>query len=247
MANTLKGWLTDNTVTADPNDKILVLESTGKADMKKIYEEMLAKNTGLSAETLTHATTLFFRTCAQLLMNGYTLNTDLFQASPRFTGVVESGKWNPAKNNIYVSFTQDKVIREEIAKTSVHILGEKNDIMYILEVEDRKTGLKDRTATAGRNLIIRGASLKIAGTDEAVGITLRNLKDNTVVKLDEDMIAHNNPSELTLLMPADTADGNYELTVSTQYSNHYLLKTPRSASVNITFGQVSDGDKPEEL
>ena len=48
-------------------------------------------------------------------------------------------------------------------------------------------------------------------------------------------------------MPADTADGNYELTVSTQYSKNYLLKAPRSASVNITFGQVSDGDKPEEL
>lgn len=48
MANTLKGWLTDNTVTTDPNDKILVLESTGKADMKNIYEEMLAKNTGKS-------------------------------------------------------------------------------------------------------------------------------------------------------------------------------------------------------
>lgn len=30
MANTLKGWLADNTVTADPNDKILVLESTGQ-------------------------------------------------------------------------------------------------------------------------------------------------------------------------------------------------------------------------
>lgn len=247
MANTLKGWLTNNTVTADPNDKILVLESTGKADMNKIHEEMLAQDTGLRPETLSHVTTLFNRVCAQLLMNGYTLNTDLFQASPRFTGIVESGKWNPKKNNIYVSFTQDKVLREEIAKTSVHILGEKNDVMYILEVEDCKTGLKDGTATAGRNLIIRGAYLKITGTDATIGITLRNLKDNTVVKLDNDMIAHNNPSELTLLMPANTADGNYELTLCTQYSNQRLLKTPRSVSVNITFGQVSDGDKPEEL
>lgn len=38
MANALKGWLANNTVTADSkdsNDKILVLKSTGKADMKK--------------------------------------------------------------------------------------------------------------------------------------------------------------------------------------------------------------------
>ena len=247
MANTLKGWLTDNTVTADPNDKILVLESNGKADMNKVFKEMLAQDTGLRPETQVHVVTLFLRTCAQLLMNGYQLNTDLFQATPRFTGVIESGKWNPKKNSIYVSFTQDKILREEIAKTSVHILGEKNDVMYILEVEDCKSGLKDGTATAGRNLIIRGAYLKVAGTDAAVGITLRNLEDNKVVKLDDDMIAHNNPSELTLLMPANMADGNYELTVTTQYSNQRLLKAPRSASVNITFGQVSDGDKPSEL
>ena len=45
MANTLKAWLTDNTVTADPNDKILVLESTGKADLDKVLEEMQAEDT----------------------------------------------------------------------------------------------------------------------------------------------------------------------------------------------------------
>ena len=246
MANTLKGWLTDNAVTADPNDKILVLESTGKADMKKIYEEMLAKNTGLSPETLSHATTLFFRTCAQLLMNGYTLNTDLFQASPRFTGVVESGRWNPAKNNIYVSFTQDKVIREEIAKTSVHILGEKNDIMYILEVEDRKSGRKDGKITPGHNLFVRGANLKIAGGDEAVGISLTDSK-GVATKLDEDAVVVNKPSELTLLIPAGLADGSYELTVCTQSTNgRNVLKVPRAASVPVYVG-ISEGDKPEEL
>ena len=113
MANTLKGWLADNTVTADPNDKILVLESTGKADINKVYEEMLNEDTGLRIETIVHVTTLYERICARLLMNGWQLNTGLFYAVPRFTGVVESGKWNPEKNSIYVAFNQDKVIREE--------------------------------------------------------------------------------------------------------------------------------------
>ena len=111
MANTLKGWLADNTVTTDPNDKILVLESTGKADSNKIYEEMLNEDTGLRIETIVHVTTLYERICARLLMNGWQLNTGLFYAVPRFTGVVESGKWNPEKNSIYVAFNQDKVIR----------------------------------------------------------------------------------------------------------------------------------------
>lgn len=66
MANTLKAWLTDNTVTADPNDKILVLESTGKADLDKVLEEMQAEDTGLRPETQAHVVALFQRKCARL-------------------------------------------------------------------------------------------------------------------------------------------------------------------------------------
>ena len=201
MANTLKGWLADNTVTADPNDKILVLESTGKADSNKIYEEMLNEDTGLRIETIVHVTTLYERICARLLMNGWQLNTGLFYAVPRLLGLAEDGKWNPESNSIYVAFSQDKVMREEIALTTISILGTKADVMYITGTEDRKTGLKDGTMTPGRNFFVRGANLKVLGEDESVGVTLTNTTTKAVVKLDEDMITKNNPSELTLLIP----------------------------------------------
>ena len=61
MANTLKGWLADNTVTADPNDKILVLESTGKADSNKIYEEMLNEDGSLNFICIIKDSTLYRR------------------------------------------------------------------------------------------------------------------------------------------------------------------------------------------
>lgn len=86
MANTLKAWMVPNTVTADPNDKIFVLETTGKADINKVYEEMLAEDTGIRRETIIHVTTLYERICARLLMNGYQLNTGLFYAVPRREG-----------------------------------------------------------------------------------------------------------------------------------------------------------------
>lgn len=247
MANTLKGWLADNTVTSDPKDKILILESAGKADIEKVYTEMLTEDTGLRRETIVHSVTLFQRVCARLLMNGWYLNTGLFYAVPRFLGTVEGGKWNPEKNNIYVVFNQDKVLREEIAKTAVHILGEKPNVMYIIEVEDRKTGLKDGTMSPGRNFFVRGANLKVTGTDENVGVTLKNLSSNTTVKLDEDMITTNKPSELTLLLPADMADGDYELTVTTQFTGGgKTLKDSRSVSTTVHVGDAGgdDDDRP---
>ena len=170
MANTLKVWMAPNTVTPDPKDKIFILETTGKADINKIYEEMRAEDTGLRPETIVHVVTLFERICARLLMNGWQLNTGLFYAVPRLLGLAEDGRWNPEKNSIYVAFTQNKVVREESAKTSIAILGEKADVMYIIGTEDRKTGLKDgkyeltvTTQYSGRTLLKapRSASVEV--------------------------------------------------------------------------------------
>lgn len=169
----------------------------------------------------------------------------MFYAVPRFTGLIEGGRWNPEKNSIYVSFNQDKVLREEIAKTQVVIQGEKNDVMYILETEDKKTQLKDGSMTPGRNFVIRGSYIKVVGDDASVGITFRNKANDTVTKLAEDMFATNNPSELIFLVPTELTDGEYELTITTQYTKNtgLLLKSPRSITIPTHIGSGED-DRP---
>lgn len=248
MQNVLKGWLVDNTVTTDNlTDKILQLESAGKADFDDIIDEMLKEDTGLRIETLRHSVSLYNRVVARLILSGYSVNTGLFRAVAKFLGVVEGGVWNTEKNSIYVAVTQDKDLREAIAQTAVNILGTKSNVMYILETEDRKTNLKDGTATSGRNLIVRGAMLKVMGDDPAVGVTLTNIK-GIVTKLDADMIAANKPSELMLLVPPGLANGEYTLTITTQYSTGSTLKSPRSASTSLWVGgksgNVGDDDRP---
>lgn len=243
MQNKLKGWLVDNTVTTDnKEDKILLLESAGSVNLEDIYSEMEAEITGLKRETIVHVVTLFLRVVARLILNGYNVNTSLFRAVAQFTGVVEGGRWDPQKNSVYVSFIQDKMIREEIAQTDVNILGIKADVMYIVETEDKKTQRRDGSATAGRNFFVRGAMLKVLGDDPAVGVSI-TAEDGKVTKLAEDEIVINKPSELTLLLPAALAEGTYTLTITTQYSRGKLslLKEPRSVSTTIYVG-----GKPEE-
>lgn len=249
MQNKLKAWIAPNTVTEDPNDKILILDAAGNVNNNMIYDEMRGEDTGLRRETLVHVVTLYERIVARFLMNGYNVNTGLFYAVPRLTGIVEGGRWDPEKNKIYVVFNQDKVLRQEIANTQVEIMGEKSDVMYILETEDRKTGLRDGSMTPGRNLVVRGAYLRVTGDDPAVGITFRNQETSTVTHLDADMFATNNPSELILLIPSDLADGEYELTVTTQYlKGKGLLKTPRSVSIPVHIGEGGEEpDRPSEI
>lgn len=235
MKHTLKGWLVDNSITTDnKEDKILLLESAGNLTLADVIDEMKKEDTGLRTETLEHSLKLFNRVVSDLLLNGFSVNTGLFRATPQFRGVIDNGVWNPDKNSIYVAFNQDKVLREAIAQTSVNILGEKGDAMYILGVENASTHAKDGTATAGRNLIVMGRLLKVAGDDESVGIYLTN-PEGTQEKLPADHLAQNNPSQLMLLLPADLMAGEYTLTIVTQFSaSGKFLKNPRSVSRTIT-------------
>ena len=180
MSNKLQGWLAPNTLTEDTNDRILVLNSAGTVDNEQLYEDMREEDTGLRRETLVHVVTLYERIVARALMNGHNVNTGLFYAVPRFIGPIEEGQWNPAKNDIYVSFTQNRVLREEIRNTKVEILGEKADAIYITGVQDCSNNVKDGHITPGRNFRITGSRIRIEGTDENVGISFRSLTDDSV-------------------------------------------------------------------
>lgn len=246
MKKVLKGWIADNPVTADKSDRILLLESPGSATLADILDEMKKEDTGLRQETLEHVVNLFLRITTDLVLSGYKVNVGMFYAVAKFLGVLEGGKWNLEKNSIYVSFTQGRDLHKAIAETSVEILGEKANVMYIIETEDRKTGRKDGSATAGRNLFVRGAMLKVAGDDPSVGVTLTDA-DGTETKLEDDLITTNKPSELTLLVPAELEAGEYTLTVTTQYSKGQFLKTPRSVSTPIWIGgRPEEGGEEEE-
>ena len=224
MKHTLKGWLVDNAVTVDnKEDKILMLESAGSLTLEDILSEMKKEDTGLREETIEHAVKLYHRVLSDLILSGY------------------------------VSFTQDKDLREAIAQTSVNILGEKRDAMYIIGGEDAATRATDGMATAGRNYTLNGRLIKVVGEHESVGITLTDASGK-VSKLPNDMLVVNNPSQLIILLPSDLTDGHYTLTVTTQYSGtNTLLKTPRSTSKVITIGQsggseggnTSDGNLDE--
>ena len=235
MANVLKGWLADNTVTTDnKDDKILVLESAGSLTEKDILDRMLKEITGLKEETLNHAVALYNRIVMESLLNGYTVNTGLFYASPSFQGVIDGGVWDKEKNSIRVNFQQGKTLRDEIAQTKVEILGEKADIMYVIEVEDKKTGLKDGTASPGFGFVIKGRNLKVGGTDESVGVYLIN-ESQSAEKLPDYQIIKNMPSELIIQIPTGLLDGPYTLRITTQYSSsNTKLKVPKTLDYPLT-------------
>lgn len=141
------------------------------------------------------------------------INDFKFTLNKQCTEVIENKTWHPKKNTIYVPFTQDTSTRAT----------------YV-------------SATSGRNFTLIGSMLKIIGPSPSVGITLTS-SSNIVTKIPEDMWAVNAPSKLIFLIPAGLADGEYTLTVTTQYcgGNKILLKIPKRVEQIIYIGQAPAG------
>ena len=247
MANEIKyqinGQLADNTVTVDnKEDVILVPVSIGNADENRIIAELKAEDSGLREETIRHVFDLQKRVIKRLLMTGVSVNTGLYYASVSFRGIIENSTWNPAKNSIVVNFNVGADLREAIKQTTVGIIGEKGSAMYIGSVQDTSTRALDASATAGRAFTLTGSKLKVVGTAPSVGILLTSSK-GTETKVTEDLWVTNDPSKLTFIIPADLADGTYELQVTTQFSGNSktLLKAPRSVMKTIYIGTAPSG------
>ena len=246
--NVIKAWLADNTVTTDDkNDKIFIVETGQTYDLDDIVDLLHQQESGLRQETILHVVKLYNRVVAELLLNGNNVNAGLFYAVPKLRGTAMGGKWDPEHNSIYVSFTQGADLRKSIAETVVEILGEKANVMYILEIEDRDTGLKDGTVTAGRGVFVRGASLKVVGDDPSVGITLTD-SEGTETRIKAGAIGLNQPSKLIFLVPASLAAGDYTLTITTQFggNSNSLLKTPRALTqtVHVAAAEEEGGGSP---
>ena len=247
----LNAQITENTVTNEnKNDKIFTLVQAGVADRTRIISEIMALNPGLEREVVEAIFILGHRVIKKLLLNGYRVNTGLYSAVAKFTGTVEGTAFDPAHNSVYVSFTQGKYLRESIESTTVNVIGQKRASMYFATAgaATRVPGdSSSNTAIAGRNFIITGARIMISGDDPLVGITLTD-KEGQTTRIADDMIAVNQPSKLVFLIPDGLADGEYTLTVTTQYSGNRtrFLRTPRSVVQTIYIGlQPDDGDEPD--
>ena len=235
----------DNTVTKDnPNDKIFSVVSNGTADKERLIAEMMKVNPGLEQETLRLVLDLQNRIIIDLLMKGLRVNNGLFEVAMQCRGVVQGTAWDPNVNTLYANFTQGKEVRETIANTTINVIGEKGATMYFSNSEDAATGAKEFHATAGSNFTLTGKNIKVVGDDPSVGITL-TASDETETKITGGAIGVNQPSKLVFFIPAGLADGDYTLTVTTQFGGNtkVLLSTPRSVSHVIHIGETSEEEE----
>lgn len=220
-----------NHLTEDKSDYMAAPVTNGSLTIADIVKDLQREGMEIKAETATDIVTRFNRKAAERVLGGYNVNTGLVYMRPVIKGVFYDCTWNPKTNSVYVAMNQGMELRRAVAETTVEILGEQSDFMAIYNITDNTTGATDGTLTKGRNAELKGTYLKVVGEDPAVGIAFRNIDTNEITKLDAADIVLNEPSRLLILVPATLAAGEYELTVTTQFTvSGKLLKQPRSVT-----------------
>lgn len=234
MSKILKAWLRKNLLTEDSNDYTAIVSINGSVGMSEIVDELVKEGMEVKRETVIDILTRFNRKTAELVVSGYNVNTGLVYMRPIIKGVFYGKTWNPEVNSVYVTINQGVELRAAIAETNVEILGEQSDPLEILSLTDTTTGKTDGTLTKGRNAELKGSYLKIAGDHPDCGVTFRNTATQVVTKLATGDIVLNEPSRLLILVPASLEAGEYELTVTTQFTGgNTLLKAPRKVTLGI--------------
>lgn len=229
--NKLNAWLRPNLLTEDKGDYMAVPVTNGSLTVADIVEDLRKEGMEIKVETATDIITRFNRKSLERVLAGYNVNTGLVYMRPVIKGVFRDRVWNPLIHSVYIAMSQVMEVRKAVADTVVNILGEQADPIALYSVTDSTTGATDGTLTKGRNAELKGTYLKIVGDDVTVGITFRNIDTMEVIKLDAADIVLNEPSRLLILVPATLAPGEYDLTVTTQFTaGNALLNQPRSVT-----------------
>lgn len=213
-----------------PDAHLFRVLPSNTTNLQRIIDEMMKESASVPREVVELVLKNERMTMKRLLVSGWRINDELFDAMVQARGLTYNGEWDPQVNSLYVNFQQGKELREALKDVEVVVAGKRQMPFYISGCWDQATGRTDFVATAGRCFTLAGKNLKVMGTHPSVGITLTN-EAGECIRIGEECMVVNWPSKLRFIIPEDMPEGEYELRVTTQSSSGtHLLKAPRSVS-----------------
>ena len=243
--------LVENMMTKDvKEDYVAAIQTKKSLTIADIAAAISAERTEYSVDTIVNIGTLIDEKIRQLLCDGYTIVTGSAQYAPSLSGVFigDTGVIDPAVNKCAVNITPSQAMRTEVAKVEPKFSGTVRRMggARISLVKDVATGKTDGTITAGGMLDVKGTKIRCVGADgTGLGaVKLLNLADQTEAA-SFTQLGINDPSRLMFTLPADLADGEYQLVVETWFSSaSTLLKEMRTLVYPITLvaGKKDDDD-----
>lgn len=241
--------LYDNPLTEKVGDFIarpVVNKTTRNAD---IARRIVERGSELTEKTITYVLNTADEVKAAAVAQGESVVDGMGQYLVNITGPFDSAtaKFDPSIHSLGASYNPGKVLRDMFARTTVNITKVASTGPLIGKVTDPKSNTVNDKLTPNQPCVIKGSNLKIVGDEAIVGVFF--IKDDDKTSTPSPLLVHNNPSELTVMIPA-LADGLYRVRVVTNFTTgNKQTKDPRSTDFHIllTVGAGGDSESPDEI
>lgn len=161
----------------------------------------------------------------------------------------EKAQFEPGKHALGITYTMGKLLRETLKLVKVEVNGVAAVGPVINTVTDSTSKAINGQLSSGGALVLGGVNLKIQGDDPSIGVYLTPTTEGAA-PMKAPVVIANSPSQVIVQMPT-LADGQYTVSLTTQYSGSRNVKEPRTYTFPIILivgeGGGGDSESPDEI
>lgn len=231
LATKLNVSLYDNPLTPEKDDYTAKVQLNGTLTNEQIANEIVAERTEYRPETILNILNISDEIKRTRLASGFAINDGVTQMYPAVSGrfVGAAAQFDSAVHSVGVTMVASSALRTAMSETKVVVQGPAPVGPVINKVLDVYTGKENNTITVNKSLKIFGQRLRIAGDNALVGIWFIAANESaTRTRVDDPDVVDNNPSQLTVTVPALAAGDYYVEVVTQSTAGQTLIKDPRS-------------------
>ncbi|MEA4935760.1 MAG: DUF4469 domain-containing protein [Paludibacter sp.] len=212
--------------------RVLTKRFLNEDDLVNIAVE---RRTDLNPVTLKAAINILHDIAEEELLNGASVNfgPGVFKLAVNGTFTSDTAEWSSDEHKIILQVSPTTRLYREMENIEVKVRGMAPVKTTINTVRDMATNKINDCLTRGNAVELKGVKLKIAGDSEANGITLTNTSTGAITTLPTGQLMANFPGNIIFILPQSMEEGDYQLELTTQYSNgSTLTKQPRTCRFN---------------
>ncbi len=237
VKNSVTVELYDNVLTERTDDRFGHVVTTKSMNVTDLISIAVSRRTDLSPSTMKSVMEILTDIAIEQIANGASVNFGLGYFNLGVSGVFigDNAKWDSSQHKLWVKAAPTAQLRNSVASCSVDVRGMAVVGICINLLVDVSTGEENARLTPGGGVNLTGSKIKIDGDDPNVGIKLINQANDEITLIPKTSLLVNEPSRITFIVPPALANGDYKLSLTTQYSPS--IKTLKEARTS-TFDYV---------
>jgi hypothetical protein len=228
--------LYDLLLTKRKDDRFGRVVSTGSLKKDELIAVAVKQRTDLNAATLNAAYEILKEVALDEICNGKLVEFGLahFGLGVKGTFYGDHAAWNSDEDSLILLATATLETRNALKEIAVDVRGMAQSGIYVNTLTDVVSGEVNARITPGGAVNLTGVKIKVTGdAEKGVGLFLTDVNGGNPRKVPDGMIAINEPSKITFVVPTDLPAGDYKLSITTQFTSGAIpLKEPRTYVFN---------------